>query len=299
MKLRFKQYALVFYITLVVVIAVTVSKFIPQSEESQQKKGQALVDSYRNNKCMIIDENTNYITQKKCFRIRTQMYELTGSMDALAAMARYHLHGYGVKKDFAKGLQLMEKVANSGYERAVLAQAALGIYYGAEDSPVKNPAKEEYWVKKAADNGNADSQYRYARILRERGEFNEAIIWYKKAAHNGSLFAKDKLGELFNKGYSVQMNRKQIYQLLHEAAEANHEPAFQELYLLYAADGDCEKARFWHSKLTNSTFFKKMETGMYTEEEAIAKMHKAQIKQKFMEELRAEREEKKKKDTKK
>ena len=138
----------------------------------------------------------------------------------------------------------------------------LGIYYGSEDSQVKDEAKEEYWYKKAAYNGSVLSQYHYARLLKNKGIIKEAMYWYKKAAYNGNLDAKCKISNLLRKGFQVEINRTEAYKLLHEAAKQNFAPAFQELSFYYKEDGNNEKSNYWYCKFINSDVFKKIVSGM-------------------------------------
>lgn len=292
MKLKLK------YLSLLLLLAInSLNAKIPSLEEIENKEEYKLIIDYRKNTCPFIDENTNYKTQNYCFHIVNRLYELTDNEIFLYSIAKHYFKGYGVTQNLKKGLELMEKLANSDHENAIQAQSTLGIYYGAdykEDDPrfaVKDPIKEEYWTKKAAENGDPLSQYFYARILlKSKGQFNDAIFWYKKAADNGSVEAKNKLGELFNERYSMPIEKKQIYQFLKEAAEQNYEPAFQELYLLYYQDGDCEKAKFWYNKFINSDYFKKFQAGI-DPDTAIIEIFMEQEKKKYVEKVRKEIEE--------
>ncbi len=292
MKLKLK------YLSLLLLLAInSLNAKMPSLEEIENKEEYKLIIDYRKNTCPFIDENTNYKTQNYCFHIVNRLYELTDNEIFLYSIAEHYFKGYGVIQNLKKGLELMEKLANSDHEDAIQAQSTLGIYYGAdyrEDDPrfaVKDSIKEEYWTKKAAENGDPLSQYFYARILlKSKGQFNDAIHWYKKAAENGSLEAKDKLGVLFSEGYPVGLSRDHIYKLLHEAAEQNYQPVFQELYFLYTEDGDCEKAKFWYNKFINSDFFKKVQAGV-DPDTAIIEIFMEQEKKKYIEEVKKEIEE--------
>ena len=265
----------------------------PSLEEIEANEEYRLKMDYQKKTCIFVDENTDYATKNYCFHILNRLYELTENKGYLYHIAKHYYHGYGVIQNLKKGLEFMEKLANSDHEYAIQAQSTLGIYYGTDDSPktVKDLIKAEYWTKKAAENGDPFSQYRYARILlKNKGQFNDAIHWYKKAAENGSVEAKDKLGVLFSEGYPVGLSRDQIYKLLHEAAEQNYQPVFQELYFLYREDGDCKKAKFWYNKFINSDFFKKVQAGI-DPDTAIIEIFMEQEKKKYIEEVKKEIEE--------
>ena len=294
------------YLLLFLILALNSLKArVPTLEEIASNEEYRLIIDYRKMACPFIDENTNFATKNHCFHIVNKLYELTGDKGFLYDIGEHYFKGHGVTQNLKRGLKLMEELANLDHKDSIYAQATLGIYYDSDydagdiRSSIKDPIKGEYWTKKAAENGDPFSQYRYARILLEnKGQLNDAMHWYKKAAENGSLEAKDKLGILFNEGYDVQLSRKEVYKLLHEAAEQNYEPVFQELYFLYSEDGNCEKARFWYNKFINSDFFKKVQAGMDADE-AIIEIFKEQKKKAYMEEVKKEMEEIKQQSTKK
>jgi len=155
---------------------------------------------------------------------------------------------------------------------------------------VLDKVKEEYWVKIAAENGSSLSQYTYASLFKDRGKINDAVYWYKKAAANGSIMAKYKLASLFRKGYSMQINRKKAYELLHEAAGQDFALAFHELSFFYDEDGDNEKTQFWHAKFVNSDFFKKVQSGMHPDD-ALVEVFNEQKKKEYIAEVQKEMEE--------
>lgn len=265
---------------------------ITSPEAVTTKEEYRLMIDYRKKTCPFIDKNTDYGTKNDCFHIANRLYELTQNKAFLYSIAEHYFKGYGVTQNYKRGLKLMEELANSNHEYAIKAQAALGIYYGADDSPklVKNPIKADYWTKKAAENEDSFSQCRYATILlKNKKKFNDAIYWYKKAAFNESLDAKYKLGVLFNEGYSVQVSKEQIYKFLYEAAAEDYAPAFEELCLLYKKDGDFERAKFWYNKFVGSDFYKKVEAGM-DPVDAIIEIFKEKKKKAYMEEVKKEME---------
>ena len=290
MKLNFSKQVLLVILFLTIE---NVNARVPTLEEIAANEEYRLKMNYNKKTCLFVDEDMDFATKKQCFHIVNRLYEITKDKRFLYDIAEHYFDGYGVNQNLKKGLKLMKELANSSHEYSIQAQATLGIYYGADDTPkaVKDLIKGEYWTKKAAENGDALSQYRYARILlKNKGKFNDAIHWYKKAADNGSVRAKDKLGVLFNEGCPVQLSRDEIYKLLHEAAEQNYEPVFQELYFLYAEDGNCEKTRFWYNKFINSEFFKKVQAGM-DPDDAIIEVFKEQKKKAYIEEVNKEMEE--------
>lgn len=212
--------------------------------------------------CNFISENDEPEKQKQCFKLATKIFKISGSKIYLCFLADYYLEGIGVKKDIAKGLKFYEKVAASESEAAIDAQYMLGIYYGAKDSTVRNLNKAEYWLKKASLNGDSNAQCEYAILLSNQGRKEESLYWYKNAAKNDNPRAQYWLAYLINKGDDVGINRKEIYKMLHSAAEKNFALAFQELAIMYWQDGNNKKAKHWYCKFINTDFFKNVQEGM-------------------------------------
>lgn len=83
------------------------------------------------------------------------------------------------------------------------------------------------WLRRAADLGDAQAQYRLGlRYLEGRGaarrEPREAAVWFERAARSGHAGAQFELGRLFSSGPAAQPERAQA--LIEQAAEAG-EPA--------------------------------------------------------------------------
>ncbi len=53
------------------------------------------------------------------------------------------------------------------------------------------------WWQKAADNGNADAMVDLGSLYSDRGDYDNAMIWWQKAADNGDADAMVKLGILY------------------------------------------------------------------------------------------------------
>lgn len=79
--------------------------------------------------------------------------------------------------------------------------------------------KAFYWIKKAAETGNAEAEYELGKIYAEgfsldfKGKFKgtdveQGLIWLKKSAEKNYLFAANKLGDLYYEGKVVEKNLK-------------------------------------------------------------------------------------------
>ena len=136
------------------------------------------------------------------------------------------------------------------------------MLFASKYSPLQDLNKAKYWLRKASINGNSNAQFFYGLLLEEQGKDKDSLYWYKKSAKNNNPKAKYKLAKLFSKGYKVGINRKEVYKLLHSAAEQDYPLAFQLLGIMYREDGDQDKTNYWCYKLVNSDFFKNVQSGM-------------------------------------
>jgi hypothetical protein len=230
--------------------------------DSTENKRILLMEKYYDIKCDFLDKNSDLFMQKKCCAIAKQLFKIPGNKKHLWFLASHYLKGIGIKKDIVKGLKLFEEIADSDCDVAVDAQYMLGIYYGAEDSSVRNLNKAEYWLKKASINGELDAQCDYAILLENQGKKEESLYWYKNAAKKDNLRAKYWLAHFVRKGENVGISRKKAYKMLHSIAEKNFEPAFQELSMMYWQDGNNEKAKYWYCKFIHTEFFKNIQEGV-------------------------------------
>ncbi len=276
------------YLLIIFILTTTNANAVYESLVDQINLEYKSIKKYRETVCAFIDNNHDTKIQKQCFSIAKKIVDLTGDKLFVAILADHYFRGIGVDKDIKKGVKFYEEVANSTSKVALEVQDILGAYYGAEDSPIKNLVKEEYWLKKAAFNGSVFSQYYYARLLKNQGKVKESVYWYKKSANRGGLLAKYKLANLFREGYAVAIDRKEAYKLLHEAASQDYAPSFRELGFFYEEDGNKQKANYWYCKFTNSDVFLNIQSGMEPED-ALIKAYYDQKKKKYIIDIQKER----------
>ena len=81
----------------------------------------------------------------------------------------------------------------------------------------KDFAQATQWFRKAADQGQADSQnslgYAYFTGQGVNRDFRQAAEWFRKAAEQGHAFAQSKLGHLFQNGQGVPLDYCEAYKI--------------------------------------------------------------------------------------
>ncbi|KAG0048177.1 hypothetical protein BGZ90_007699, partial [Linnemannia elongata] len=153
------------------------------------------------------------------------------------------------------------------------AQVKLGMLYqegsgGAE----KNLGEAVHWYRRAAEQGNADGQYRVGVML-SRGlgvpqNQELAVGWYKKAAEGGSSDAQNDLGAIYKAGLgdSVTQDFTTALKWFVKSAEQGNPKGQTSLGLMYK-DGhgttqDYSKSMEWFMKAANGYDYAEAQVGV-------------------------------------
>jgi hypothetical protein len=89
-------------------------------------------------------------------------------------------------------------------------------------------------LKKLADDGNAEAQFKMGRIYEEGlagglEDYKEAARWYLKAAEKGNAQAQYKMGTLYTLGKGVPKDRLEAAKWFGKAAPQGYEPVKQQI----------------------------------------------------------------------
>jgi uncharacterized protein len=109
-------------------------------------------------------------------------------------------------------------------EGLVEAQFMLGWAYehGSANTP-KNLQEAAKWYRKAADQGHAEAQYRYAYLLDKGSGVKknpaEAAKWFRMAAEQGFAAAQVKIAQAYHEGRGVPKDYAKAVDWLEQAAE--------------------------------------------------------------------------------
>ncbi len=140
----------------------------------------------------------------------------------------------------------------------------------------KNPTEAEYWLKKAADGGQADAMYEVSTALHKEYKYDEEIDWLEKATDAGSAEAQFTLAGYCRDGFggieknpdgathlsecaAIQLYAPALSGLSNEYAEKQDEQFSLFLLALAAEQGDAEAAEKLKAKgAENKTFAKKL-----------------------------------------
>ncbi len=112
------------------------------------------------------------------------------SPPAFDALGHVHASGEGVQGDEAGAVQWFQKAAEAGDAKG---QLHLGIYY-IESQDERDFEKAAAWLKRAAQQNEAEAQYFYARLLLDgKGvpqDQVQAMVWFGRASAQGHAAAQ-------------------------------------------------------------------------------------------------------------
>lgn len=160
----------------------------------------------------------------------------TGYPPAVYALANWHLHGKGVKKDRKQAVRLLKKAAAREYPAAEY-DLAVSYELGKGGLP-KDPKTAFVWYRRAANNGDRDAMTEVGRCyyhgIGTKKDLAKAVAWYSKAADLGDSDAKYALGVAYEYGEGVEKNLRTARQWYKEAAEQGDAEAAKALAELEA-----------------------------------------------------------------
>lgn len=112
----------------------------------------------------------------------------------------------------ARALSPVEQVSALAEQGNMKAQAALGSSYSVgRDGLMQDKIKAFYWLRKAADQGDASAQYLTGFNYREgdgvRQDYQKALYWLKKSSDQGYARAQFSLGIMYSDGEGVSLNK--------------------------------------------------------------------------------------------
>ncbi|MCR5137088.1 MAG: sel1 repeat family protein [Oscillospiraceae bacterium] len=147
------------------------------------------------------------------------------------------------------GARLVKKAAELGHGAA---QGALGMLYLNGNNVKQDFEAGIGWLRKAADNGNAQSAQALKQLERPEAyfaaankEFSEkenadkekVFRLMKHAAEGGLAVAQDNLGFMYMNGYGVQVDYTAGMEWFRKAAEQGNESALRNIRKYESADG--------------------------------------------------------------
>ena len=128
------------------------------------------------------------------------------------------LSGYGQQRNAGITPDATKEKAEKG---DVVAQDAMGVMYATGDGVRENCFEAARWFRRAAEQGDAKSQYHLALYYYdgERIDYKQAVSWYRKAAEQGLADAQNRLGVMYAQGRGVSKDLDEATKWFRCAAE--------------------------------------------------------------------------------
>ncbi len=125
--------------------------------------------------------------------------------------------------DFVAIIEVDEQFANEGNE---IAQLRLGRFYLEGNYEInKDEAKGVEWLKKSAEQGNAEAQELLGKCYMQGTGLDKdekmAVYWYEKAAEQGRTFSQGELVRCYEQGIGVEINDKIVVKWLEKLTDAD------------------------------------------------------------------------------
>ncbi|MDR2188748.1 MAG: sel1 repeat family protein [Azonexus sp.] len=204
--------------------------------------------------------------------------------DSPLVLAEYYEAGMGVKKDISKALELYGKAVARGnqYARFELNELAYRVIRA---EPGGEYANVEASLRARAEQGDVDAQYLMGALMHAGGlndprvlkmgheyreykrdlvkrpclrndkqAFAEAAAWYRKAAEQGHVWAKNELANLYYNGCGVKKDLEQAAAWFRNSAEQGNVDGQYSLGLMYehglGVKRDVMQALYWYQAAT-------------------------------------------------
>lgn len=144
-----------------------------------------------------------------------------GNIQAHNSLAICYMYAYGVDRDYYKAFKLNEVAAKAGVANA---QCNLGFLYSKGAGVYQSDTQAMYWWEKAAGQGHSDAQCNLGLCYLEK-KSTEALYWFDKSVEQGNVNAFYCKGLYYDKFFDYQ-NAGLWFE---KAARRGHEKALERL----------------------------------------------------------------------
>jgi outer membrane biosynthesis protein TonB len=143
---------------------------------------------------------------------------------------RYYVGRDGVAADKALAFSWYKKAADQGDAEA---EYRIGFMYNTNTGIQGDKAQAFSWYRRAADQGNANGEFETANCY-EHGigtdqDYSQAMFWYQKAAAHGDDYALTCVGRIYEKGEGVDIDTAKAVEWYRKAAAKNESNAITAL----------------------------------------------------------------------
>jgi uncharacterized protein len=156
-------------------------------------------------------QKQQYATALKLFEAAAQK----GDREAQHTLAFMYRDGRGTKRNDTKAIAWYRKAAEQGYAPA---EYNLGLMYAQGEGAKPDPAAAQTWFRRAAEHGSVEAQVKLAEIAIFDEKYEEALLWFSKAADQNDADAAFNVGSLYYMGQGIAKDEAKATEYYRRAA---------------------------------------------------------------------------------
>ncbi|KAG0318869.1 hypothetical protein BGZ99_005385 [Dissophora globulifera] len=168
-----------------------------------------------------------------------------------------YLNGTGVKKDYAKAMELFLKASDSGDSDAMF---SIGEMYNSGHGVEQDYCKAMEWFVKASEGGVIKALVTIGKMfLNGHGveqDYSKAMEWFCKGNDGGDSSAKFYIGVMYHNSFGVEQDYGKAMEWFLKASDAGDSDAMFNIGDMYkrgyGVEEDFSKAMEWYLKASKS-----------------------------------------------
>jgi TPR repeat protein len=163
-------------------------------------------------------QSQQYAAALKLFEAAAQK----GNREAQHTLGYMYRDGMGTKRNDTKAIAWYRRAAEQGYAPA---EYNLGLMYAQGEGARADPAAARRWFRRAADHGSLEAQVKLAEIAIVDEQYEEAFLWFSKAADQDNADAAFNVGSLYYVGRGVAKDEAKATAYYRKAARLGMDEA--------------------------------------------------------------------------
>ena len=165
-----------------------------------------------------------------------QMAAENGSVRGLIGLGDCYKSGCGVEADPAKAVEQYRAAVGRGHKGAMYSLGSLLLKVAKE---AKEYEEGVMWVRRAAEKDNLEAMFHMGYLYHNGDcgvtrDVSKALEWYKKAAHGGHGKSYFQLGKMYEGGAGLACKPPVSAHYFRQGADGGHAPCMNSLGLCYA-----------------------------------------------------------------
>jgi uncharacterized protein len=150
--------------------------------------------------------------------------------DAQFVLGFLYEQGDGVVQDYKTALSYYSAAAKQGH---AIAQNNLALMYELGRGTEKNVNEAEHWYRAAAEQLFVTAQCNLASLEFRKGDYRQAVVWFREAAKRGNANAQEDLGWMYYTGTGLPLDYSEAAKWVRLAAEQGFARAQLDFGFLY------------------------------------------------------------------